>query len=77
MKLFNTTSTPLAREAWIKHRQDRSSVPWDDVAASGFDAVACDCGKQGCQGWRLARAVARPPAVSQPVAPSPHQPQAA
>jgi hypothetical protein len=77
MKLFNATPTPLTREMWIRHRQNHSSIPWDAITASGFDAVACDCGKQGCQGWRLARAVARPAPVPQPVAPPPHQPQVA
>jgi hypothetical protein len=75
MKLFNTSSTPspYTREMWIRHRQDHSSIPWDDITASGFDAVACDCGKQGCLGWRLARTGTRLPVISQP----PHQPRAA
>lgn len=65
------------KNEWIAYRNERSLIPWDDILASGFDAVKCDCGKQGCLGWRLARVGTRPLRVSPPVASPPHPPRVA
>lgn len=55
---FNILSKRIrtyTKNEWIAYRNERSQVPWDDILASGFDAVPCDCGKGGCLGWKLVR----------------------
>ena len=45
----------MTKRQWIEQRQENSEVPWEHILYSGFDAVPCDCGLKGCQGWALAR----------------------
>lgn len=45
----------MTKREWIDLRQSRSTVPWKDIEASGWDAVPCRCRQKGCQGWKLAR----------------------
>lgn len=80
MTVKNLIAALLAydKNEWIAYRNERSTTPWDDILASGFDAVKCDCGKQGCLGWRLARVPAQRPPFPSPVPPhSPTPPRAA
>jgi len=55
----------ITKNHWIVKRQANSTVSWNEIVASGWDAVPCDCGKQGCLGWKLAR-VNEPPKVNRP-----------
>lgn len=43
----------MTRDEWIKRRQLESSLSWQEIERSGWDAVRCTCGKNGCLGWRL------------------------
>jgi hypothetical protein len=45
----------MTKRQWIEQRQENSQIPWQNILYSGFDAVPCDCGLQGCQGWTLAK----------------------
>ena len=45
----------MSKDAWILYRNTNSQVPWEDIVASGYDAVPCDCDKEGCYGWKLER----------------------
>lgn len=45
----------MTKIQWILRRQKHSETPWEVIRQSGWDAVPCDCEKEGCLGWRLAR----------------------
>lgn len=45
----------MTKEQWIKYRQSMSTVPWETILESGFDAVPCQCNKSGCYGWKLVK----------------------
>lgn len=45
----------MTKDQWIARRQKYSEVPWDIIRKSGWDAVPCNCKKEGCLGWQLAR----------------------
>ena len=51
----------MTKEQWIILRQKHSEVPWEEMLASGWDAVPCNCKLAGCLGWRLARKEVRNP----------------
>lgn len=38
---------------WIDARQQHSEVSWETILLSGYDAVPCSCGLEGCKGWKL------------------------
>ncbi len=43
----------MTKQQFINKRQANSEVSWNELIDAGFDAVECDCGLQGCDGWRL------------------------
>lgn len=65
------------KNKWIAYRNERSTAAWDTILESGFDAVTCDCGKEGCLGWKLARVSTKCPAPQNPVPVPPNSPWAA
>jgi len=49
----------MTKDAWIAKRQENSEFTWDEILASGYDAVPCSCQLKGCLGWKLVK-VERP-----------------
>lgn len=77
---FNILSKHIraySKNEWIAYRNERSTTPWDTILKSGFDAVKCDCGKEGCLGWKLARVPTERSAPRNPAPTPPNSPRAA
>lgn len=43
----------MNKAQWIQYRQERSEIEWEVILLSGYDAVPCSCGFEGCKGWKL------------------------
>jgi hypothetical protein len=43
----------MTKDEWIARRQENSEFTWDEILASGYDAMPCSCQLKGCLGWKL------------------------
>lgn len=43
----------MTKDEWIVKRQTNSEFTWDEILASGYDAMPCSCQLKGCMGWKL------------------------